>query len=156
MNRGSPRMSAQINSQTQNNKKFNLCLIVSRHQLLPAQQKDVESICNKVDMVAELPLDQQKLKGAIQQYDAVVGVFPVNLQVEILNNKKALVVFAMRSLGVTDNEEEANKIASRYPDRTAVLMPSKGNEKFRITLYEGLKLVKEIRIIDEWLIQHSS
>jgi len=134
--------------------RYKSCIIVSRHEILPVQEKDVSDICDKITKVAELPLDQQKLRELIEPYDAVIGVFPVNLQIEILNNKKNLITFIMRSLGVTDNEEEANRIASRYPGMSAVLAPSKPNEKFRVVLYEGIKLIREIRIIDEWLVKH--
>jgi len=136
--------------------KFKSCLIVSRHELLPVQEEDVKSICDNITTVAELPLDHQKLREFIEPYDVVIGVFPVNLQVEILNNKKGLVVFIMRSLGVFENREDAEKKAHEYEGRSAILTPSKPNEKFRVTLYEGIKIVKEIKIVDDWLIKHES
>ena len=148
-------MSAQVNSQTQDKKMFNSCLIVSRHQLLPAQQADLSSICNQIDTKPELPTDQQRLKELIQQYDAIIGVFPLPLQIQILQNNKTLIVFVMESLGVGSKEEVQSK-ASQYPNRTAILAPSKEGEKYRVTLYKGLKKITEIKVVDEWLVQHPS
>ena len=145
-----------VQTQTQGNEKFDSCLVVSRHELLTAQREDVQKICGYIDTIAELPLDQQKLKETIKPYSAIIGTFPVNLQIDILNNKKTLLVFVMKSLGVTDNEKDAENMASRYPGRSAILFPSKINEKFRVTLYEGIKIVKEIKVIDDWLIKHES
>jgi len=53
-------------------------------------------------------------------------------------------------------KEEAEKKASQYPGRTAILSPSKAGEQYRVTLYQGLKELKEIKVIDEWLVQHPS
>ena len=149
-------MSA-INSQVQEKtQKYNLCLIVSRHQLTQVQQKDVESICNQYVIEPELPNDQNHFKRFIQPYDAIIGVLPLNLQIQILQNKKAYITFVMKSLGVFENKQDAEQKASQYPNRAVILAPSKEGEKFRVTLYEGIKLIREIKVVDEWLIQHQS
>ena len=147
-------MSTQeVKSQVQD-KKFISCLVVSRHEILISQKRDIENICSKVEIIPELPTNKDQLKEVIGQYDVVIGSFPLSLQIDILQNKKTLIMFAMKSLGTADSEEEANKIASRYPDRSAILTPSKGSEKFRVVLYEGLKMIKEIKVVDEWVVNH--
>ena len=55
---------------------------------------------------------------------------------------------------VYDTKEDAQAKASRYPDRTAILAPSKEGEKFRLVIYQGLKLIKEIKVFDDWIIRH--
>jgi len=134
--------------------KYSQCLVVSRHEILEAQKKDVEAICSNFTIIPELPVDMSKLKQLIQPYDAIIGTFPLNLQIQIIQNKKVLVIFVMTSLGVANTEEEAEQKASQYPGRTAILTPSKEGEKYRVTRYDGLKLVKDIKVVDEWLIQH--
>jgi len=62
----------------------------------------------------------------------------------------------MTSLGVASTEDEANKIASQYPFRTVIIPPTKYGEKYRISRYDGLKIIKDIKVIDEWLIQHQT
>ena len=145
---GVSRMFAQVLQ------RFNLCLVVNRHKLLEIQKKDVETLCKRFTIVPELPNDASQLRQAIQQYDVIIGVLPLNLQIQILQNKKVYMTFVMTSLGVADNEEEANKIASQYPDRTVILYPAKQGEKYRVTRYDGLKILKEIKIVDEWILQH--
>ena len=134
--------------------KYSQCLVVTRHQMLEIQKRDIGTVCGQFVIEPELPTNPQQLKEFIKRYDAVIGVFPVQLQLQILQSGKAVVVFIMTSLGVTNTEEEAKKMASQYPDRTAILAPSKEGEKYRVVLYQGLKLVKDIKVIDEWLIQH--
>lgn len=141
---------------SQDNKKFGSCLVVTRHQLMSSQQRDVESICDRIETIAELPVNSQELQKVIEPFDVVIGSFPIQLEIEILKNKKNLVTFVMMSLGVADNREDANKIASQYEGRTAILTPSKSGEKYRVVLYQGLKLIREIKVIDEWIVQHTS
>jgi hypothetical protein len=134
--------------------KFKTCLVVSRHQLLEMQQKDIEQICENMEQRPELPTDPNTLKQAIQTFDAIIGSLPLALQIQILQQKKTFVSFVMTSQGVASTKEEAEKIASQWPGRTVILAPSRPGDMFRVTRYDGLKLVKEIKVIDEWLIQH--
>ena len=60
----------------------------------------------------------------------------------------------MKSIGTTDNKEDAEYLATKYPGRSVVLPPSKEGEKFRVMIYEGLKQIKEIKVVDEWIVQH--
>ena len=136
--------------------EYESCLVVSRHKLLPLQEKDIESICKNVFITAELETDQKKLFEHIKPYDAVIGSIPVQLQVPILQSSKALITFVMRSMGVLDTKEDAEAVAMRYPGRATILPPSKEGEKYRVVLYEGLKLIKEIKVVDEWIVHHAS
>jgi hypothetical protein len=135
--------------------EYESCLVVTRHTLLSSQDRDIKTICHQIFVTPELPTDPQKLSQIIKPYDAIIGSFPLNLQVQILQNKKALVMFEMKSAGVYDTKEDAQAKASEYPDRATILPPSKEGEKFRVVVYEGLKQIKEIKVIDEWIVQHS-
>ena len=136
--------------------KYNLCLIVSRHQLLKTQKEDIENICSQYYIIPDLPTNPEQLKQMIKPYDAVVGVIPLPMQIQIIQNRKALITFVMESLGTTDNKQEAEQKASQYEGRSVILPPSKEGEKYRVTVYEGLKIVREIKIVDEWIVQHQS
>ena len=135
--------------------EFDRCLIVTRHRLLEAQDKDIDKICKQTGITPELPNNPVELSILIRPYDAIIGIIPLSLQVQILQNGKALVTFVMRSAGVTDSKEDAEYLTTKYPGRSAVLLPSKEGEKYRVVVYEGMKLVKEIKVVDEWIVQHS-
>ncbi len=124
--------------------------------MLKTQQEDIEAICSKYIITPELPVNPQQIKEIIKPYDSVIGIVPLPIQIQILQNNKTLITFAMESLGTTDDKQQAEQKASQYPGRTVVLPPSKEGEKYRVTLYQGLKKIVEIKIIDEWLIQHPS
>jgi len=136
--------------------KFGSCLVITRHELLESQRKDIEDICRQIVVKPELPVDASKLSQFIDPFDAVIGTFPISLQLEILKNKKALITFVMKSLGVADDEKGARELASKYENMTVVLTPSKPGEKYRVLLYEGIKRIVEIKVVDEWVIRHSS
>jgi hypothetical protein len=125
--------------------KFGKCLIISRHQLLPLQKSDIETICEKYNTVAEFPQNPQEQKALLQNYDVVIGILPVNLIQAVQSMGKTFITFSMKSLGTVKTETEANQLVAQYgQDRTAVLAPSKPSEPYRITLYTGLKIVKVV------------
>jgi hypothetical protein len=135
-------------------KRFGRCLVISRHQLLQLQEADISEICNQYEIKPELPTEPQKLKEAINGYDAVIGSLPINLIQAIQNAGKTYITFAMKSLGTFKTEEEANKLVSQYgQNRTAILTPSKPGELYRVTLYTGLKAVKVI-VEETPIIEH--
>jgi len=134
--------------------EYENCLVVTRHRLLELQDEDIHKICKEVFLTHELPNNVNELGKYINSHDAVIGSFPLPLQVQILQNGKALVVFVMRSIGVVDTKEDAEYLVTKYPGRSAVLPPSKEGEKYRVVVYEGMKLVKEIKVVDEWIVQH--
>jgi len=134
--------------------EFNSCLVVTRHRTTELQDEDIRKICKEVFLTHELPNDPNELKKYVDSHDAVIGSFPLHLQVQVLQFKKALVIFVMRSIGTTDNKEDAEYLATKYPGRSAILPPSKEGEKYRVVVYEGLKQIKEIKVVDEWVVQH--
>jgi len=136
--------------------EYKSCLVITRHRLLDAQDKDIDSICDEVSWTPELPTDPAELLKLIKPHDAVIGTIPMYLQVPIVQSGKALIVFVMRSIGVLESKEDAESVASRYQGRATILPPSKEGEKYRVVLYEGLKLIKEIKVVDEWIVQHTS
>ena len=135
--------------------EFNSCLVVTRHRTTELQDEDIHKICKEVFLTHELPNDPNELKKYVDSHDAVIGSFPLHLQVQVLQFKKALVIFMMKSIGTTDNKEDAEYLATKYPGRSAILPPSKEGEKYRVVVYEGLKQIKEIKVVDEWVVQHS-
>jgi hypothetical protein len=125
--------------------KFKTCLIVSRHQLLKLQSSDVQTICEKYTITPEFPQNPQEQKQLLQNYDAVIGVLPVNLIQAVQNMGKTFITFSMKSLGTVKTQEEVEKLVSQYGnDRVAVLAPSKPGEPYRVTLYTGLKAIRVI------------
>ena len=150
-------MSAPVSSQTSSQVKspviFQNCLIVSRHQLLPLQAEDVQKICVKTSQVPEIPTEQKQLSELLKQYDAVVGTLPLPLIAQVLQLKKSFVSFSMKSLGTFQSLEEAKQVEAKYPGRVAVL-PGKPGEPVRATLYLGLSLIKEIKIVSEPIVSH--
>jgi hypothetical protein len=135
-------------------KKFNRCLVVSRHQLLQLQEADISEICNQYEIKPELPSEPQKLKETINGYDVIIGSLPINLIQAIQNAGKTYITFAMKSLGAYRSQEEVNVVISQYGEnRTAVLAPSKPGELYRVTLYQGLKQVR-VNIEETPIITH--
>jgi hypothetical protein len=123
---------------------------------LESQVQDIDNICKKAFLTPELPTDPNELEKLVKPYDAIIGAIPLHFQVQILQLKKAVVVYVMRSIGVTDSKEDAEYLATKYPGRSAVLPPSEEGGKYRVVVYEGMKLVKEIKVVDEWIVQHES
>ena len=134
---------------------FNSCLVVTRHRTTELQDEDIHKICKEVFLTHELPNDIDELKKYINSHDAVIGSFPLYLQVQILQLNKTPITFVMRLIGVTENKKDAEYLATKYPGRSAILPPSKEGEKYRVVVYEGLKQIKEIKVVDEWVVQHS-
>jgi hypothetical protein len=135
-------------------KKFQRCLVITRHQLLALQQQDISAICSQIEIKPEFPQSPQEQKMLLQGYDAVIGSLPVNLIQSIQGLGKVYITFAMRSLGSFKTEEEAKKIMAQYgEERVTILMPSKPGELYRVVLYQGLKQVK-ITVEETPIITH--
>jgi len=135
-------------------KKFQKCLVVTRHQLLQLQEQDISAICGEYNIVPEFPQNMQEQKQLIQNYDAVVGVLPINLIQQIQNLGRTFVTFTMTSLGTYKTKEEVDNILTQYGQhRVAVLAPSKPGELYRVTLYGGLKAVR-VSIEETPIIEH--
>lgn len=137
----------------ENKMSFEMCLITTRHVLLEEQEKDIKSLCKQIESLPELPTDPLKLKQVLQKYDVVIGVLPLPLQVQVMQFKP-FITFAMKSIGTFDTKEGAEGVASKYPGRTVILPPAREGEKYRVTIYLGLKAIKEIKIVEEWVVEH--
>jgi hypothetical protein len=125
--------------------KFGKCLIITRHQLLQQQLQDIQSICEQHTVIPEFPQSQQEQKTLLQAYDAVIGVLPVNLIQSVQNAGKTFITFAMKSLGTMKTQTEIDQLVNKYGnDRIAILAPSKPEEPYRVTLYQGLKAIRVI------------
>ena len=134
--------------------RFENCLVVSRHELLPLQKKDVEALCEKWEQRAELPTNPVQVRELVRNYKAVIGNLPPNLAAEVNNASVPYLTFDMNSLGVFSNAEEVEKLKQKYgPDAVVVLPPSKEGEKYRALLYLGVSEV-EIKIERKPVIQH--
>ncbi|MFP3203646.1 MAG: hypothetical protein RXR43_15995 [Sulfolobus sp.] len=135
-------------------KKFNRCLVVSRHQLLQLQQQDINEVCQEITITPELPTEPAKLKEIVSGYDAIIGSLPINIIQLIQNSGKVYITFNMKSLGVYSDKGEVDKLVSQYgEDRVAVLTPSKPSEPYRVTLYMGLKQIR-VTIEETTIIEH--
>ena len=73
--------------------EFNSCLLVTRHRLLQLQEEDIEKICKEVFLTHELPNDPNELKKYVDSHDAVIGSFPLHLQVQVLQFKSSCYIY---------------------------------------------------------------
>jgi hypothetical protein len=134
--------------------KYESCLLVTRHRLLQQQEDDLNKICEKVTKVDSLPTDINELKKTVDFYDAVVGVVPLPLQVQILQLRKSILLFYMESIGTAKSRQEAEQLLAMAGGEGVILPPAKEGEPFRVSIYKGIKLVKKIVVEDEFIIQH--
>ena len=141
-------------TQSTQNVRFQDCLLVSRHELLDAQENDLSKVCQKITKVDSLPTDPIQLRKLIDFYDAVVGVMPLPLQLQILQAKRAVLIFEMESIGTTKTREEALDLLMKSGKEGVILPPAREGEPFRISIYKGIKLVKKIVVEDEFIIKH--
>ena len=134
--------------------RYENCLLVSRHQLLPSQQADLEKICEKISKTDMLPTDTNDLKKFVEPYNAVIGVVPLVFQVQLLQWKKAVVLFYMEAIGTVGSKAEAEQLLTKSGLEGVILPPAKEGEPYRVSVYKGLLMVKEIKIVDEFIIKH--
>ncbi len=128
--------------------------MVTRHRLLEQQESDLNKICGKVTKVDMLPTDINELKKLVDLYNAVVGVIPLPLQVQILQLRKSVLLFYMESLGTAMTKEEAEEMLKKSKLEGVILPPARDGEPYRVSAYKGLILVKNIIVEDEFVIKH--
>jgi len=143
----------QVSSQSQS--KFQNCLLVTRHQLLKTQEDDLARICVNITKVDSLPTTPVELGNAVSNYDAVVGVLPLPLQVQILQQaKKKVLSFYMESIGTMKTKEEAQDLLAKSGEEGVILPPAKEGESYRVLVYRGIIMLKEIKIEQDFIIKH--
>jgi hypothetical protein len=130
------------------------CLLVTRHKLLSQQEQDLSTICEKITKVDTLPTDFNQLKKTVDFYDAVIGVVPLPFQIQILQIGKSVVLFYMESIGTARSREEAEEMLKKSGLEGVILPPAREGEPFRVSVYKGLLKVKQIKVEDEFIIQH--
>jgi len=130
------------------------CLLVTRHRLLPTQEEDLSKLCKKITKVEMLPNNIDELKKLVDFYDAVIGIVPLPLQVQILQLRKSVLLFEMVAIGTTKTKEEAQDLLVKSGRDGVILPPAKDGEPYRVSIYKGIKLVKKIVVEDEFIIQH--
>jgi len=101
-----------------------------------------------------LPTDLNELKKTVDYYDAVIGIVPLPLQVQILQMKKPVLLFEMVAIGTTKTKEEAQDLLVKSGRDGVILPPAKDGEPYRVSIYKGINLVKKIVVEDEFIIQH--
>ncbi len=84
----------------------------------------------------------------------MVGVIPLPLQVQILQLRKSVLLFYMESLGTAMTKEEAEEMLKKSKLEGVILPPARDGEPYRVSVYRGIILVKEIKVVDEYLIRH--
>ena len=148
-----PGQSQSTSSQTQI-PVYESCLLVTRHHLLSQQEEDLMKICKKVTKVEMLPTDLNELKKLVDLYDAVIGIIPLPLQVQILQLKKTILLFRMEAIGTVKTKEEAEKLLAKSGLEGVILPPVKETEPFRVSVYKGIIQVKDIKVVDIPIIEH--
>lgn len=143
-------------SQATNLPVYESCLLVTRHRLLQSQENDLMKICQRITKVDTLPNNIDELKKMVDFYSAVVGVIPLPYQIQILQLKKDVILFYMESLGVAMTKQEAEEMLKKSGLEGVILPPAKEGEPYRISIYRGLLRVKEIKVVDEFLIKHDT
>jgi len=144
---------SQPASQSQSN-KFEDCLLVSRHYLLSQQEQDLARICGKITRIETLPNDLNELKKIADFYDAIIGIIPLPIQVQLLQLRKNVLLFYMESVGTATSKTEAEQLLAKAGGEGVILPPARDGEPFRVSIYKGIKLVKKIVVEDEFIIQH--
>jgi hypothetical protein len=122
--------------------------------LLQSQEEDLKKICQKVTKIETLPVDLNQLKKVVDFYDVVIGVVPLPLQVQILQMKKPVLLFDMISLGTAKSKQEAEELLAKSGKEGVILPPSKEGELYRVSIYRGIIMVKEIKIEQDYIIKH--
>ena len=145
---------SQSIGQSSNQPMFQDCLLVSRHTLLATQEEDLHKICKKITKVDSLPTDPVELRKLIDFYDAVVGTIPLPLQLNILQSKRSVLTFEMQSIGTTKTKEEALDLLMKSGKDGVILPPSHEGEPYRVSIYRGIRWIKEIKVVDVPITQH--
>ena len=122
--------------------------------LLKTQEDDLAIICQKVTKVDMLPTDINELRKVVDFYDAVVGVIPLPLQIQILQARKPVFLFNMESIGTAKTEEEARGLLAKSGRDGVILPPAKQGESYRVSVYKGIVMIKEIKVVDVPIIEH--
>ena len=149
-----PSQSQSTSTSSQTQTQYESCLLVSRHQLLRQQMEDLMKICKKVTKVEMLPTDLDELKKLVDFYDAVIGIIPLPLQVQILQLKKTILLFRMEAIGTVKTKEEAEKLLAKSGLEGVILPPVRETEPFRVSVYKGIIQVKDIKVVDIPIIEH--
>jgi hypothetical protein len=146
---------SQVPSQTQTQLiQYKDCLLVSRHALLTTQEEDLHKICQKITKVDSLPTDPIELRKLIDYYDAVVGVIPLIFQVQLLQMKKAVLLFYMESVGTAKSKAESEELLKKSGMEGVILPPAKEGEPYRVSIYRGIVMIKEIKIEQDFITKH--
>jgi len=143
-------------SSQQSTIKYKDCLLVTRHKLLERQERDLNQICEKLSRVETLPTDINELKKIVDFYDAIIGVIPLPLQVQLLQMRKTVILFYMQSLGTAKSKAEAEEMLKNSSLEGVILPPAREGEFYRVSVYKGLLRVKEIKIEEEFIIKHET
>jgi saccharopine dehydrogenase-like NADP-dependent oxidoreductase len=133
------------------------CLLVSRHNLLKIQERDIEEICYKIDYVRSLPTDSKELKELVTNYDAVIGNLPIPIYLNILNAGRQLFTFVVEMLDTFSSEEEKEKILEKYKhykDYIIITEPDDYTHIGRVMIYEGLSRINSITVDKTEVIKH--
>jgi len=151
---GQSQVPSQSTNQSVGQIKYKDCLLVTRHKLLELQQNDLNKICEKITRIETLPNDLNELKKVADFYDAIIGIVPLPIQVQLLQLRKDVLLFYMESLGTAKTEEEARDLLAKSGRDGVILPPVKQGESYRVSVYKGIMMIKEIKVVDVPIIEH--
>lgn len=130
------------------------CLLVNRHKLLEPQKKDLDLICSEITTIDTLPEKSEELKNLVLEYDAIIGNFPLPIYQSLLQLKKRVFRFSIKSIGTATSEEEVEKFKEKYKDFALVQIPNKPGELYRLSIYVGIEEIMEVKIVSKLFITH--
>ena len=124
-------------------------VLVSRHKLLPSQEKAIKELkWQIVEQVQQLPEDPKELSKLVQRWKerGVQGVLTVALPPHILATLSKLIdIYVFKMKAYTLPESEAKKLVEEKPEYRVTLPPPPGKgELWRVVEFVGISKVKVV------------
>ena len=132
------------------------CLLIGRHKLLPAQERDILEKLKCEDLI-RVPHVGDIVRDVIERAKSegvdkiIVQALPLSLMAQLLTHRERPDVYflKMEGRGVVDSEEEAKEWVGQASDRRIYLPPPPTGGGYRLVEYVGLFKQKRIVIEEE-------
>ncbi len=158
-------MTTQTTTQTQTTEtkteaKKIKTILVTRHELLPAQQIALQKAgIEIVEVVPQVPSEITQLQKWCQEVkqrgvEAIVTTaLPLHLIPPILQSKLRLFILKMNAIKTTESKEEAQLIVNEKPTHRVILEGRLGEKPtFRVVEFIGLVEIKKVEVVEELVV----